>query len=158
MWERKLHIANTDDHFKPIVLVAFATKDRHCVDQHFGQARTFLVYGVSKEEYRLMDAIDFTDHGMTKQKLTDKTQALSHCHAVFCNACGTSALKQLLNLKTYPVKVDVGTEINTCLYKIQFEINHPKESWLQRALIEAKHGQFDREAYLDALLEEPWDY
>lgn len=156
MWKRKLEIAVDDDHFEPLLKVAFATHDRQSVDQHFGQARTFLIYEINQNESRLVNALEFSLNETAHQHLTERVSALSDCHAVFCNACGASALKQLLANKTYPVRVDAGLAIKQCLVKIQFEIDNPSEGWLQRAVAEAKAQKFDREAYLDSLLDEPW--
>ncbi|MDR9830590.1 NifB/NifX family molybdenum-iron cluster-binding protein [Vibrio sp. FNV 38] len=167
---RRLHVEAQDSVFTPCIKVAFATCDRRHINQHFGQAQSFMIYGVDKTTYQLIDVIDFSagHSGGEKlsrdralfghQTLTDRIATLTDCDAVYFNECGSSALKQLLVLKTYPIKVKEGEGIKWCLDSLVFELNSPSGGWIDKALTRTDDKpNEDRTAYLDSLLNEPWD-
>ncbi len=157
MTVRKLHLETASDApFNPVLKVAFATHSRLMIDEHFGHARTFLIYGVDYSGHQLLDAVEFTDElAQGHNRLPDKINLLKECDAVFCNACGASALRQLLAKQIFPIRVDEGVSISESLQQIGQELNQKPAGWMTRALKNEQRGD-DSSSYLDSLLDEPW--
>ena len=55
---RQLHILDESDD-NTFLRVAFATTDGKIVDQHFGSAQSFAIYGVNPERTQLMTVSEF---------------------------------------------------------------------------------------------------
>ncbi|MAR89767.1 MAG: NifB/NifX family molybdenum-iron cluster-binding protein [Pseudomonadota bacterium] len=131
--KRQLRVLDDDD--GPWMRVAFATSDRHTVDQHFGSACSFAVYGVDVNRYRLLNVAEFgaLDND-TDDKLAERLQLLENCIAVYCRACGASAVRQLLERGIQPVKVTEGALISDLLGSLQQELRDGPSSWLAKAI------------------------
>ncbi len=156
MTVRKLHLQAADSTRKPLLKVAFATRSRLLIDEHFGHARTFLIYGIDYGGYQLLDALEFSEQQASgHHSLPDKINVLKGCHAVYSNACGASALRQLLALQVFPIRVDEGLSISDALVAIERELNQHPAPWMMRALHTEPAGA-DKASYLDTLLDEPW--
>ncbi|CAH0529273.1 NifB/NifX family molybdenum-iron cluster-binding protein [Vibrio hippocampi] len=154
---RKLHVESDDNQFTAIARVAFATADRVHVDQHFGQTKSLVIYEVNKESHHLVDAIDFVSGEQRgHQHLADKIKMLEDCDAVYCNACGVSALRQLLAQDTYPIKVEQGMAIKVCLATLHHELSMGSVRWIKSSNKKSAVKSESR-SDLDLLLDEPWN-
>ena len=89
--------------------VAFATSAVATIDEHFGSATRFAVYrvGVGTEELVNVTRFDQAEHDGNEGKLPAKIAALEGCAAVFCQAVGGSAIRQLLADDPDPADDDV---------------------------------------------------
>ncbi|WED24075.1 NifB/NifX family molybdenum-iron cluster-binding protein [Vibrio sp. JC009] len=160
--ERKLHIEPAPDEEQFQLKVAFATQDRHHVDQHFGTAKGVLIYGVGLEKWSLLEAIEYPAiTEQTHDKLPGRISDLKECQcsAIFCNACGASAIRQLLGEDINPVKVSQGTDIHMLLAEIQCEMRGKPMGWLGRALKSAEKKSKDKDTTqqrLSGLMDEDW--
>ena len=114
--------------------VAFATSDNRQVDQHFGSASAFALYGVNPERAQLLQIIAFSAQEREEDRLADKLAALDDCIAVYCRACGASAVRQLQARHIQPVKVNDGAEIRDLLAALQQELREGPSSWLAKAI------------------------
>lgn len=125
-----------DDHQGAWLKVAFASTDRVSVDQHFGSARAFAIYGINPDETALLNISEFgeLEHDGNDDKLAIKLDLLEDCIAVYCRACGASAVKQLLARGIQPVKVSEGAETKTLLAELQQELRQGPSSWLAKAV------------------------
>jgi len=101
--------------------VAFATSDRRQVDQHFGAARSFAIYAVDLERIGFVEASEFGQTIMdgNEDKLAAKIAALDGCAAVYVQAIGASAIRQLKERGIQPMKVPPGAEIKDLLAELQ---------------------------------------
>lgn len=101
------------------VKIAFASADRKTVDQHFGAAEAFVIYELSEDDAHLVEAVEFheSDTAMDghEGKLAAKISLLADCAAVYCNAVGASAIKQLLAAGIQPMKVEEGVSLDELL-------------------------------------------
>lgn len=124
------------EHERNLFEVAFATSDRLVVDQHFGSARSLAIYGVGREQQHLRSVIEFTDLRQDghEEKLTGRLRSLQGCLAVYCCACGGSAVRQLLALGVQPVTVREGVRIADLMQSLQQELRAGPSSWLVRAI------------------------
>ncbi len=133
------------------VKIAFASSDRRLVDQHFGAAEAFCLYEFAEDDARLVEVAEFHDSDTAMDghegKLASKIALLEGCVAVYCNAVGASAIKQLLAAGIQPMKVDEGAQIDELLCGLNQSLKDSPPPWL------AKHRQprdADRFAAMEA--------
>lgn len=119
-----------------LLKVAFATSDRLTVNQHFGSAVSFVVYGVDQSEARLLAVTEFgeLDQDGNEDKLAAKLDMLKDCIAVYCRACGASAVRQLMTIGVQPVKVSEGAVICELIHALQQELREGPSAWLAKAI------------------------
>ncbi len=152
--KRKLEVVTEEDGgllFK----VAFASEDQQRVNQHFGSARAFVIYGISPEDKQLLVISEFSDlnQDVNEDKLAEKLALLEGCIAVYCRACGASAVKKLLAKGIQPVKVSEGAEINELIGALQDELKQGPSAWLAKAV--SQNG-LDKSRF-DEMEMEGWD-
>ena len=143
---RNLHIV--DDLPEPMFKVAFATSNREEVDQHFGSARAVAIYAIDPESSRLLQVSEFGNLNQdgNEDKLSEKFDILEGCIAVYCRACGASAVRQLMARGIQPVKVSDGARIDDLIENLQEEIKQGPSSWLAKAMRKVMpdtHSRFD---------------
>jgi len=154
------------------IKIAFATTDMIHVNQHFGSARSFALYAVDPEQAELLEAAQFGDlaqdgnddckdaggralHGASAEgKLGEKIQLLSGCAAVYCQAIGASAIKQIIAQGIQPIKVHEGSTIKELIADLQSEMKSGPSAWLAKAI--SQHKEPDPERF-NAMEEEGWD-
>lgn len=151
---RQLRVLD-DDSGQHLLKVAFATSDRKTVDQHFGSARSFAIYGVGPDEERLLTVTEFGELAQdgNEDKLSIKLEMLSECIAVYCRACGASAVRQLLAIGVQPVKVSEGAVITDLISALQNELKEGPSNWLAKAIKRNQPSESDR---FDAMESEGW--
>ncbi|NNM51970.1 MAG: nitrogen fixation protein NifX [Pseudomonadales bacterium] len=130
-------------HAESLLKVAFATTDRQGVDQHFGSARSLAIFGVSSEQQHLLSIVEFGDLNQDghEDKLASKIAVLQGCIAVYCRACGGSAVRQLLALGIQPVKVAEDARISDLLSALQHELQEGPSGWLAKAMARQHQGE-----------------
>ena len=135
--------------------VAFATSDLKHVDQHFGSAERFALYDVTPEQVTLIKVAEFGDLAQdgNENKLLEKFGLLEGCAAVYSQAVGPSAVRQLLSLEVQPLKVGEGSAIAGLIEAMQREWRDGPGGWLSRAL-----GRRERDPLrFDAMDAEGWE-
>lgn len=144
-------IQDSERRVTPGLSVAFATDDNRMVNQHFGSAKAFAIYEVSVEYSQLLTMAEFGNLGEldNEDKLVDKFDLLQGCVAVYCRACGSSAVRQLLDRHVQPLKVDEDSPIKTLVASLQRELKEGPSNWLANA-IRRQHCGDD---YCDAEIE-----
>ena len=150
---RQLHVLEEND--GTLLRVAFATSDRECVDQHFGSANSFAIYGVNSDTARLLSISEFGDLAQdgNEDKLATKMNVLDDSIAVYCLACGASAVRQLLARGIQPIKVPEVTEISQLIGALQDELRAGPSSWLAKAIARVSATQPER---FDAMESDGW--
>ncbi len=140
--------------------VAFATSDMQRVNQHFGAAKAFAVYALTRDKVCFLEAVEFDKlntegrprglestpiedgdgaplldaTGRNEDKLSEKIAALDGCIAAYSQAIGASAINRLQAKGIQPVKVAAGTSISDLLASLQKELRQDQVGWLTRAL------------------------
>lgn len=147
---RKLTLAWSASETEPGTLrVAFASRDRVCVDQHFGAAEGFAIYAVDAEHAYLAGVVEFPPESMdgNENKLAEKISALTGCAAVYCLAVGGSAVRQLVAAEIQPIRLDEPQPIETLLNAIRNGMSGGGIPWIDKALRKNEDtGRFDRMA------------
>ncbi|WPL15944.1 nitrogen fixation protein NifX [Thiorhodovibrio winogradskyi] len=162
--ERRLKLLHCDaplarSSAEPAVKIAFASADRRRVDQHFGAAAAFAIYAVDRNGCELLEVVQFGQLAMDghEDKVSAKLDALKGCVAVYCQAVGASAVRQLRAQGIQPLKVPAGSLIKTLLRELQRELADGPSAWLARAMAMhqpcAKGCEKDR---FDAMEAEGW--
>jgi nitrogen fixation protein NifX len=133
---RHLRLIKPTEEAEMKVKIAFATSDRRAVNQHFGAAESFAVYGLSENETHLIEVAEFIETAMDghEGKLAAKVELLGDCAAVYCNAVGASAIQQLLAKAVQPMRVDEGTLIDELLRGLQKNLVNDPPVWLAKHL------------------------
>jgi nitrogen fixation protein NifX len=152
---RQLHVVDDDDD-STLLNVAFATSDRINLDQHFGSARSFTIYGIDPERSKLLQVSEFGElkQDGNEDKLAEKIAMLEGCIAVYCRACGASAVRQLMAHGIQPVKVNDEAEIAELISALQFELKQGPSSWLAKAL---RSHQLSSPSRFDDMEAEGWN-
>lgn len=138
--KRRLSIVDCSTEDVPVeatsLKLAFASTDMKHVDQHFGSARSFVIYGVDMEHSRMIEVIQFGRLAQdgNEDKLVDKINALDGCIAVYTQAVGSSAVAQLKAHGIQPVKVAAGAAIGDMIESVQDELRSGPATWLARAI------------------------
>ncbi|MDG4555801.1 MAG: NifB/NifX family molybdenum-iron cluster-binding protein [Candidatus Contendobacter sp.] len=142
----------------PTIKAAFATSDRHRIDQHFGAASAILVYAVTSKQATVVEFAQFGDLDQDghEDKLAAKLALLQGCAVVYCQAVGGSAIQQLLASGVQPIRVDAGTAIAPLLAALQAALRGGQApAWLNRAIARQRGTESIEERF--ALMEaEGW--
>lgn len=129
------------------IKVAFATNDLKEVNQHFGSSERFAIYALDGERASLLEVAEFGRLGEdgNENKLLEKFVVLDGCAAVYCQAVGGSAVRQLMQMGVQPLRVAEGTPIAVLLRQLQEEWLAGRSGWLARAVgaLEKKGDRFD---------------
>lgn len=152
---RQLQVLDGEDD-GTLLKVAFASSDRETVDQHFGSSRSFVIHGVNPTHTRLLSVAEFgdLDQDGNEDKLVSKLALLDGCIAVYCRACGASAVRQLLAVGVQPVKVAEAARIDELIEALQAELRDGPSTWLAKAIQRTQGGDSRR---FDAMAAEAWD-
>ncbi|ABM61059.1 NifB/NifX family molybdenum-iron cluster-binding protein [Halorhodospira halophila] len=119
------------------VRIAFATGDRHTVDQHFGLASGFAIYQVGCSGTRLLEVAAIeepADAAPDCDRLTPRLEVVDGCAALYCNAIGAPAVRRLLAQQCQPRKVPPGTAIDAVIGRLIAQLRERPPAWLGRAL------------------------
>jgi len=142
------------DRVPAMLRVAFASTDRATINQHFGAAEGFVVYGVDTETARIAEVIEFPPETMdgNENKLPAKIHALAGCAAVYCLAAGASAVRQLLAAGIQPVRLDGEEAIEPILGQLRAALRDGGIPWVDKAV----RQQSGDAARFDRMVEEGW--
>ena len=138
------------------LMVAFASSDGECVNQHFGSSQGFEVYEVSKDEATLLTSKTFPKEKKdgNEDKLKPKLTWLHGSDLVYCGSVGGSATKQLIMLGAHPIVVKGGPEIEEIITELQAELNGNLSPMLKR-IFQKKQGKSDER--FDSMEDEGWE-
>ena len=152
---RRLEVLDDQDDGS-LLKVAFASSDRERVDQHFGSSRAFVIYGIDSARAQLLSVAEFDaqEQDGNEDKLVSKLDLLEGCIAVYCRACGASAMRHLLALGIQPVKIGEAAYIGELIETLQAELREGPSAWLAKAIQRTRKEHLRR---FDAMAAEGWD-
>ncbi|MCG5487398.1 MAG: nitrogen fixation protein NifX [Sinorhizobium meliloti] len=125
--------------------IAIATQDMKALNAHFGSAKHFAVYDVTRDGWDFVEAVSFDDvsdetgkHRIEgDDRITPKVNALSGCHLLFCGAIGGPSAAKVVSAKIHPIKVGHPEPIQDVLSRTQKMLKTAPPPWLRRALAQA---------------------
>lgn len=108
----------TNDSKAGTIKIAFATKDLKNIDSHFGSAKQFAVYDVSR------DSINICEILKVEEKDTDKTvDLLKDIDIVYFTNIGAIAAAKIINSGIFPIKYKEVVGIEEELEKLKEMLN-----------------------------------
>jgi nitrogen fixation protein NifX len=115
--------------------VAFASKDMQTIDAHFGGAKEFTVYNVSKEGYELDGVIKTDTSDLEGDDKTDfKVKALKGVSIMYCESIGGTAAAKVIRSGIHPMKVLENTKIEDVLKELLTMINGNPPPWVKKIM------------------------
>ncbi len=123
---------NSNNQMTGSIRVAFATNDNENIDAHFGSAKQFNVYEISKEKYELSTIIKI------EEKDVDKTIALlSGIDIVYFVNVGVTAAAKIINKGIFPIKYKEIISIDEEIQKLTDMLNGTPAPFIKK-IIEKK--------------------
>jgi len=114
------------------IRVAFATNDNENVDAHFGSAKQFNIYDISKDGFEISTIIKIED------KDTDQTVALlAGNDIVYFVNIGPTAAAKIINKGIFPIKYKEVISIDEELKKLVAMLNENPPPFIKK-IIEKK--------------------
>lgn len=154
---RRMHVVQDEDKtlMETSLKIAFATTDMEHVNQHFGSAKSFAIYAVNPDQVEFLEAAQFgqLQQDGNEDKLAVKLELIKDCCAVYCQAVGASAVKQLVALGIQPVKVNENSPIKQLIQDLQQELKTGPSSWVARAVNQLTNVDPNR---FDEMADEDW--
>jgi len=113
--------------------IAFASSQGELVDQHFGWAKQFYLYEVTKKDSKLLSIIDASQEPEgEKEKLNYKIGTIDEADIMYCTQIGPTASKMIQAAGVHPVRVAEGEGIVDAIMKLQDMLNDAPAPWLLR--------------------------
>ena len=147
---RRLRIIETEDDTEapqsgPAIRVAIASQDMKNVNAHFGSARKFAIYDVTKTGWNLVETVVFdavsdeqgTHAAGGEDRIGPKVEALAGCHLLFCLAIGGPSAAKFVSAKIHPIKVPEPQPVEAVLERTRVMLNGAPPPWLRKVLAAA---------------------
>lgn len=115
--------------------VAFATKDMEEINAHFGGAKEFVVYNVSKDGFSLSEVIKTDTNDIEDDDKTDfRVRALKGVNIMYCESIGGTAAAKVIRAGIHPMKVNEPTLIEDILKSLVKMINGNPPPWVKQII------------------------
>jgi len=115
--------------------VAFASKDMQTINAHFGGAKEFVVYKVSKDGFELNGVIKTDTSEMVGDDKTDfKVKALSGINIMYCESIGGTAAAKVIRGGINPMKAQDDSKIEDVLKDLVKMINGNPPPWVKKIM------------------------
>lgn len=119
----------SSDTTKGSIKVAFATNDNENIDAHFGSAKQFNIYDISKDGYTQSTIIKIEEKDM------DKTiSLLTGCDIVYFVNIGATAAAKIINHGIFPIKYKEIVSIDEELEKLKNMLNDKPAPFIKKIL------------------------
>ena len=130
----KITVESTDT-LENAMKVAFATKDMEMLNAHFGGAKEFVVYNVSKEGFSLDGVIKTDTSELTGDEKTEfKVKALKGVNIMYCESIGGTAAAKVIRSGIHPMKVQEPRAIEDILKELVAMLNGNPPPWVKRIM------------------------
>ncbi len=115
--------------------VAFATKDMETINAHFGGAKEFVVYDLSKDGFALSGVVKTDTSKFTGDDKTDfKVRALKGINIMYCESIGGTAAAKVIRAGINPMKVQEPRKIEDVLKELLAMVNGNPPPWVKRIM------------------------
>jgi len=115
--------------------VAFASKDMQSINAHFGGAKEFVVYKISKDGFELDGVIKTDTSDLSGDDKTDfKVKALKGINLMYCESIGGTAAAKVIRGGINPMKVDNNSKIEDILKGLVIMINDNPPPWVKKIM------------------------
>lgn len=115
--------------------VAFATKDLENINEHFGWAKQFAIYEISKDGYKFHEVVKTSEDIEDEDtKIKSKIDALADSAIVYCQAIGPTAAAKVVQSKIHPMKVNEEMPITEAIKSLVKMLNGNPPPWIKRII------------------------
>lgn len=115
--------------------VAFATKDLESINAHFGGAKEFVVYNVSKEGFEVNGVIKTDTSSLQGDEKTEyKVKALKGVNLMYCESIGGTAAAKVIRAGINPMKVQEPRKIEDVLKELVVMLNDNPPPWIKQIM------------------------
>lgn len=115
------------------IRVAIASNSGALVNGHFGSCIRFLVYQLSRDDYRLVDIRSTIDADSSDDRNAFRADLIKDCHVMFVQSIGGPAAAKVIRNDIYPIKVPDVIEAVDQLKEFQKVFDAPPP-WLAKVL------------------------
>jgi len=115
------------------IRVAIASNSGALVNGHFGSCIRFLVYQLSRNNYRLVDIRSTLDADSSDDRNAFRADLIKDCHVLFVQSIGGPAAAKVIRNDIYPIKVPDAVEAVGQLTEFQKVFDAPPP-WLAKVL------------------------
>lgn len=130
----KITVEGTNS-LKNSMKVAFATKDLESINAHFGGAKEFIVYNVSKEGFEVDGVIKTDTSSMEGDDKTEyKVKALKGINIMYCESIGGTAAAKVIRAGMNPMKVQEPRKIEDVLKELVAMLNDNPPPWIKQIM------------------------
>ncbi len=130
----KITVESTES-LENAIKVAFASKDMENINAHFGGAKEFVVYDVSKDGFKLSGVIKTDTSTMEGDDKTDfKVKALAGVNIMYCESIGGTAAAKVIRGGINPMKVQEPVKIEATLKELVTMINGNPPPWVKKIM------------------------
>lgn len=140
-----------DDSDEKPLRVAIATNDMENLNTHFGSARKFAIYDVTRTGAKFVEAVAFETateqkgkHDDLDDKITPKVEALTGCALLFALAIGGPSAAKVVKAGVHPIKRKEAEPISAVLGQVQTMLNGNPPPFLRKIL-----GREDKPSFMD---------
>jgi len=128
-------IIEGDKTMENAIKVAFATKDMEEINAHFGGAKEFVVYNVSKDGFGLSEVIKTDTSDLEDDDKTEfRVRALKGINIMYVESIGGTAAAKVIRAGIHPMKVSEPTLIEDVLKSLVAMINGNPPPWVKRII------------------------
>jgi nitrogen fixation protein NifX len=125
----------SSDTLQNAMKVAFATKDMETINAHFGGAKEFVVYDISKDNFSLSGVIKTDTSELNGDDKTDfKVKALKGINIMYCESIGGTAAAKVIRGGINPMKVQEPRKIEEVLSELVEMINANPPPWVKKIM------------------------
>ncbi|DAB28502.1 MAG: nitrogen fixation protein NifX [Sulfurimonas sp. RIFOXYD12_FULL_33_39] len=117
------------------IKVAFASNDMQKINSHFGGAKEFCVYRVSKDGFELEGIVKTDTSDLEGDDKTDfKIKALDGVNIMYCESIGPTAAAKVIRSGMHPMKDEQERKIEDVLKELVFMINANPPPWIKKII------------------------
>jgi len=125
----------SSDSLENAMKVAFASKDMETINAHFGGAKEFVIYDISKDGFNLSGVIKTDTSELNGDDKTDfKVKALSGINIMYCESIGGTAAAKVIRGGINPMKVQEARKIEEVLKELVEMINTNPPPWVKKIM------------------------
>ena len=115
--------------------VAFATKDLVNIDEHFGWAKQFAVYEITKDGFGLSEIVKTEDSPESEDdKINSKIDMIKGASIVYCQAIGPTAAARVVKNHIHPIKVEKTIPIEEAMERLVKMLKGNPPPWIKRII------------------------
>ncbi|MDJ0741798.1 MAG: dinitrogenase iron-molybdenum cofactor biosynthesis protein [Xenococcaceae cyanobacterium MO_167.B27] len=116
------------------IRIAVASNTGEQLDGHFGSCHRYLIYQLSAEEIKLIDARSAIEADLQEDKNGFRVDLIKDCPVLYVVSIGGPAAAKVIQAYIYPMKVEQGGSAREILADLQKAIRTSPPPWLAKIL------------------------